>query len=949
MKILLSVPPALTRCSLPDGADFMTQDPPGLRLGSGGGTAHVLAEAWRRQADGAGLPSWLAAERKIVLHAGGQSRRLPAYAAGGKALVPIPVFRWSTGQRLDQTLLDLQRPLLERLLERAPAGMNTLVASGDVLVWNDSSLPPLPDVDVLCVGLWDSPETASRHGVFFTPRTHPEQLAFMRQKPSPAEILSLAAEHLFLLDVGIWIFSDRAVSVLLRKCGWTGADFPGGVPAEFDLYTRFGEALGHSPTRPDPDISALSCAILPLNQGEFYHFGTSKDLVGSALALQNRVHDPRRIRSTLMKPHPSLFVQNAETGKPLDPDSRDIWIENAELSPRWTLRERHILTGIPRNDWQLELPPGLCIDIVPLGETDRAVRLYGFDDAFRGPANHPDTLWMGRPAACWFSDRGLPPPGAEDLQDTPLFPVFSGHQLDQDWMRWLIHPAPGQDPERAARFLELPRRSATDLAAEANLERQFAERRERFQRTLPVLARHAHRSVFYQVDLEHSCACMDEATLAALPDTVPDPRHNLVAHLHDRMFRALLKRRAGGDGAAEEQQAFAALRESIIAPYRAQSLTPRNTVLSDQVIWARSPVRLDLAGGWTDTPPYCFLHGGRVVNLSVELNGQPPIQVFARASETLSITLRSIDLGITEVLETYADVQRYGELGSGFSIPRAALALCGFDPGFQSGITFRTLREQLHAFGGGIELSLLCAVPKGSGLGTSSILAATVLGALSELCGFHWDLTEIGNRTLALEQMLTSGGGWQDQFGGITRGLKQLSTRPGLNQTPEIRWLPDYLFTDAQYQNRILLYYTGITRVAKNILGDIVRGMFLNRQGPLRVLEELTLHSDAMVETLQRGNFDELGAQIRRTWELNQRLDPGTNPPEVRRILQPVEPLLSGMKLLGAGGGGYLLMLAKDGQSAGQIRQILENDPPNPRARFVEVSLSRGGLQITRS
>ena len=91
-----------------------------------------------------------------------------------------------------------------------------------------------------------------------------------------------------------------------------------------------------------------------------------------------------------------------------------------------------------------------------------------------------------------------------------------------------------------------------------------------------------------------------------------------------------------------------------------------------------------------------------------------------------------------------------------------------------------SLRAQLEAFGCGIELTLLSAVPAGSGLGTSSILAATVLGALNDFCQLGWDKNEIGHCTLILEQMLTTGGGWQDQFGGVLGGVKLLQTGSGI-------------------------------------------------------------------------------------------------------------------------------------------------------------------------
>ena len=145
------------------------------------------------------------------------------------------------------------------------------------------------------------------------------------------------------------------------------------------------------------------------------------------------------------------------------------------------------------------------------------------------------------------------------------------------------------------------------------------------------------------------------------------------------------------------------------------------------------------------------------------------------------IICRSIDLGAMERIETYDELKQYNKVGSPFSIPKAALTLAGFLPGF--GVeSYTSLRRQLEAFGCGIEITLLAAIPAGSGLGTSSILAATVLGALSDFCGLGWDKNEICSRTLVLEQLLTTGGGWQDQYGGVLPGIKLLQTSAGFDQ-----------------------------------------------------------------------------------------------------------------------------------------------------------------------
>lgn len=931
---------------------FCTHDPAGSKLGSGGGTIHLLREAWKAAGKSKPLSfsDWLEDERGILLHAGGQSRRLPGYAAEGKALIPVPVFRWSTGQRIDQTLLDLQVPFLERILAAASAESRWLIASGDVMLHAERLPATLPEADVVCLGIWGEPQQATRHGVFFTPRTDPESLSFMLQKPGLDEIRSCARDHYFLLDVGVWLLSGRAMRVLLEGSmgGQAGDDLTAPVGA-YDLYGDFGPAMGREPRRSDAAVNALSTAILPLEAGEFYHFGSCPDLIESTLRLQNRVIDQRRLSTTNIKPHPSMFVQNSVIGDGLLSEKQaDIWIENSHVAGGWHLEREHVLTGIPENDWSLAVPGGVCMESAPLKEGGRVVRVYGFRDPFRGLVGDASTIYCGGSFTAWLSARGLSLDAlgiaAEtDLQDAPIFPVFDG-VIDPLLLQWILTG----EGDCADAFAGMRRISADEIAREADLFAIKAQREQLLEASLPLLARHADRSVFYQVDLEHLARHYSRSGFS-LPEARPDENLEIFKFIRDAMFRASVLRERGEACDAEEARAFGALRNALIRIARQNPVRPVLDCLDDQIVWARSPVRLDLAGGWTDTPPYCFLNGGKVVNVAVELNGQPPIQVFVRPRIEGGIKIRSIDLGISEELHSYDDLRSYSELGSGFAIAKAALALCGFLPEFHSGKCPDSLDELLNAFGSGIEISLLCAVPKGSGLGTSSILAATLLGALSEVCQLGWDLFAIGQRVLVLEQMLTSGGGWQDQFGGICRGLKYLETQPGLDQAPKIRWIDPHLFTDPSVQPNILLYYTGITRVAKNVLGEIVRGMFLNSQHRLRVLEKIGQNAERLQETLQEGRFDELAAAVRHSWELNQALDPGTNTPEIKNLLQPIEPWMAGCKLLGAGGGGYLLMLAHDSAAAQKIKEHLAANPPNTRARFVDVAISHEGLQVTRS
>ena len=829
--------------------------------------------------------SWLSQEKRILIHAGGQSKRLPSYAVSGKVLMPLPVFRWERGQRLSQNLLSVQLPLYEKMMAMAPDNIHTMVVSGDVLIRATQPLQPIPEADVVCYGLWLDASVAKNHGVFVSSRQTPTVLKQMLQKPSVQTLTDLQRDHFYLTDIGIWLLSDRAINLLMKKCNLSPLTSRLSPLKNYDLYSEFGCSLGTDPTILDDELRQLSVAILPLAGGEFYHFGTSREMISSTLRLQNLVNDQREIMHLDRKPHPSIFVQNTVMEIPFTEENSNIWIENSHIGKRWHLTHDHVITGVPENDWEISLAPGECIDAVPVGEKDYEVRRYRIDE--------------------------------------PL--------------------------------------NSNELAERANLRRLFAQRKAFRRQNWTALAANWCHSVFYQLDLADAASEFQKENIPMPPPLSHEAP--LMTRIHDAMFRG------------DSDKAFALLRKGLLSwseecGVRSEStpsadfslqgnltphstlltprnnstlLTPRKQIADDQIVWGRSPVRIDIAGGWTDTPPYCLMEGGNVINLAIELNGQPPLQTYIRPSKEPRIVLRSIDLGAVEVIETTEQLMDFTHVGSPFSIPKAALVLAGF------GTSLSPLKSQLESFGSGIELTLLSAIPAGSGLGTSSILAATVLGALNDFCGLGWDKNEIGHRTLMLEQMLTTGGGWQDQFGGVLGGVKLLQTGRGFEQNPSVRWLPNDLWTQPEFRPCHLLYYTGITRTAKQILSEIVRRMFLNDNAELRLLREMKEHTMEMYEAIQQNDFQRMGLMMRKTWLQNQNLDSGTNPPAVAALTAFIDDLCLGYKLPGAGGGGYLYMIAKDPEAAARIKQILSDHRQNRNARFVDISLSTTGLQISRS
>lgn len=947
MKKLLSLPPNLVE-NFHDIAHvsttewFCTSDPINKKLGSGGGTIWLLESCQSaEEQEQSDFTQWLAKEKRILIHAGGQSRRLPAYATTGKVLTPIPAFRWERGQRIDQTLLTLQMPLYEKMLEKAPDKLRTMIVSGDVYIRTTESLPEIPDADVICYGLWVDQTLATNHGVFMMNRNTPEVLDYMLQKPS-TELLSHSMQtHYSLMDIGIWILSDKAVSLLRARSKENG------TCCFYDLYSHFGCALGTHPSKPDAGLQDLRVAILPLSGGEFYHFGTSRELISSTTAIQNLIKDQRFIIQKEVKPHPSIFTQNASVTYQFTEQNQNIWVENSYLSSRWTFTRENIVTGIPECNWTMNLLPGQCVDVVPIGDKHYALRPYGYHDTFSGTVENQATRFLNQPVTQWLQQHHIQPEwlaDTTDLQSSKLFPVSTDLDLLGKLLTWMLSDYPSEDLSTAWNVCQ--RLSASDLSDKANLKRSEAQRIELRKQILPLIAANHNKSIFYQLNLQQ-IAEEYSAFHLEVPPTLPETTPS-ITRMRDFMWRAEMLKIQGKDYQKQEERAYRLLQQELIRNTPRPKHTPHLSVYEDQIVWGRSAVRIDLAGGWTDTPPYSISTGGNVVNLAIELNGQPPLQVYVKPCKEPVIICRSIDLGAIERIKTYEELTRYNQVGSPFSIPKAALSLIGFAPSF-SQQPYASLREQLMNFGSGIEITLLSAIPAGSGLGTSSILAATVLGALSDFCGMGFDKNEIGYRTLALEQLLTTGGGWQDQYGGELPGIKLLQTNPGFCQTPIVRWLPDTLFSQEEYKACHLLYYTGVTRTAKNILTEIVRNMFLNETKHIALLNEIKEHALDMQDTIQKGNFEHYGKLVRTSWQQNKQLDPGTNPPIIESLCQQIDDLCLGYKLPGAGGGGYMYMVAKDPQAALRIRNLLQTHPLTSSSRFIDMKLSNHGLQISRS
>lgn len=410
-----------------------------------------------------------------------------------------------------------------------------------------------------------------------------------------------------------------------------------------------------------------------------------------------------------------------------------------------------------------------------------------------------------------------------------------------------------------------------------------------------------------------------------------------------RLSPAFCHTTVGASPTAMSQAAFNAVAESVAQSVVVPHAPRPAAILHDQVVWVTTPVRMDFAGGWTDTPPISIERGGHVVNAAITLNGQYPVQVMAKLNSERVIRLSSIDLGERVTFSSTAELVNHNDPRQWAALPKAALVLAGIAPADAS----IPLEKWLRVLGGGLDLTIFSALPKGSGLGTSSILGAAVLACLGRVLGEPFSSDRLISLTSILEQRMHTGGGWQDQIGGIVPGVKLIRTQPGAVQTPSLSWSVFDLRPGNALRERTLLYFTGQKRMARNILHNVVRRYLARDPLILDTLDALKGAALDMKDCLDAQNVDGFAHGVERYWTLKKQIDPGATNPELEALFKRVDRWTSARLLPGAGGGGFILFIAKDAEATRKIRRSLSANPPNEHARFFEFDVDQTGLKVT--
>ena len=336
------------------------------------------------------------------------------------------------------------------------------------------------------------------------------------------------------------------------------------------------------------------------------------------------------------------------------------------------------------------------------------------------------------------------------------------------------------------------------------------------------------------------------------------------------------------------------------------------------------PLRVNWGGGWSDTPPYCLENGGKVLNAAITLNKLKPVIVILEKIPEKKIVIISEDLNAKAEFTTIEKLQQTGNPYDPFAIPKACLIACGVLP--QKG---GNLCEILTRLGSGFIInSRVRNVPKGSGLGTSSILAGAMAKATLEFVGCKPTEQDLHGIVLVMEQLMSTGGGWQDQAGGLCPGVKLVTSKPSFNQKLEVKHLNLSPKTKEELNRRFCIIYSGETRLASNIL-TIVEGRYLGYveesiKAHLRI-QDLALD---MCSALEKGNINYFANLLNVHWEYSKMICTGATNKLIEKIFYFVEDLICGRMICGAGGGGFLQVVLRENITKEMLHERLKETFP---------------------
>lgn len=892
---------------LPKHTKFVAiPDRDGKRVGSGGATLEVLKYLRSQEESFEKL-------RVLVIHSGGDSKRVPQYSALGKLFSPVP-HKLPNGR--NSTLFDEFMICMSSVPSRIREGM--VLLSGDVLLLFNPLQIDYNNVGAAAISFKEHVETGKNHGVYLNGENGNVKCCL--QKKSVEVLRSVGAvndSNCVDIDTGALIFSTEMMESLYSLIA-APEDYDRHVNAKtrLSLYADFLYPLAEDSTLEDfykekpegefcPELTAARervwnvlrpyrMKLLRLAPAKFIHFGTTREILGLMNGGVDEYKDlgwSRIVGSSIKGDtagYNSVLSSRSTIGE-------GCYLEVSYVHRNSKIGDHCVLSYIEVAD--REIPDNVVLHGLKQRDGSFVVRIFGIGD------NPKENKLFGK--------------DLDELEQKLGVRLWenSAHSL---WEANLYAEADNiQDGVDAA--LNLYRivndESAADIEQWRNAEKKSL--------CSGFNAADPDAIIAWNRRMEDLVA-MDEIT-KAIRHKVPAQKLRKRTTL-TKIQREWLKKRLDKSDFGERmrlhyylgvvledeneiQECFHIIQaEMLEATIKSLSYNENARIVTDRHT-VNLPLRVNWGGGWSDTPPYCNENGGTVLNVAILLNGKKPVEVTLERIDELKIVFDSRDMDVHGEFDTIEPLQATGDPFDPFALQKACLLACGIIP--QKGYK---LEDILRRLGGGFVMhSEVTDVPKGSGLGTSSILSAACVKAVFEFTGIEFTEEDLYAHVLAMEQIMSTGGGWQDQVGGATPGLKYISSMPGLKQEIKVTHVEIPESARKELDERFVLIYTGQRRLARNLLRDVVGRYVGNEPDSLFALEEIQKTAALMRFELERGNVDGFAKLLDYHWELSEKVDAGSSNTLIEQIFSSIEELIDGRLVCGAGGGGFLQVILKKG------------------------------------
>ena len=943
-------------------------DPDGKRVGSGGATLNVLkAIAEREQKDDTNFFKGL---RVLVIHSGGDSKRIPQYSTCGKLFSPVPRVL-PNGQA--STLFDEFMVTTSMIPGRMQEGM--LIMSGDVLLLFNALQIDTQFNGAAAISIKEDVDTGKNHGVFLgDEKENVKKFLHKQTVETLTELGAVNRQHQVDLDTGAILMDRHMLKSLYslistdNKIDTAKFDEFVNEKARISFYGDFLYPLAADSTLEDYKKEApegemceelISCRekiwevlkdyqlkLICLSPAEFIHFGTTRELRKlvtetvddyTFLGWEHIVCANRKQKEGTYALHNAFVQKDVKIGN-------GAYVENAYLDKGVVVEDMAVVSGlqVPEN---CVLRKNVVYHGLKLQNGKFAVRVYGVDDNPKGTLEKDDRF-LHTTLQNFIDTYGL---AIEDiwsdndhsLWKANIYPECATIKECMDYAEFLVQMTIMSSGDEKVSVAEAEERMALcqewltkwKNSKRTSLYSSFNEAdgsaiipwRENLEDQIRVskFVQAMMNKVPVQEALEVFGGNMRKTEQKLLLERIDRASFSEKLRIYYGMAQAAKKMQGEFEETDEEnfmQACFNQIQTEISALVDKKLENGKKHTIKKDEVNVKLPVRVNWGGGWTDTPPHCQEHGGVVLNAAISLKGNLPIQVSIRKLDELVVELESQDIGAHGVFTNMDEVNDCGNPYDKFALHKAALIACGV---IKKNDT-RNLQEVLQDLGGGIYLSTqVINVPKGSGLGTSSILAGACVKGLFEFFGEEAEDSILYDVVLSMEQLMSTGGGWQDQVGGLTPGIKMVSTQPGIDQVIKVEPVVLKEETLKELQERFALIYTGQRRLARNLLRDVVGGYIGNRKESLDALHRMKRVAVLMQFELEQGNIDAFADLLNQHWELSIQLDKGSTNTCIQQIFMACEDLIDGKFISGAGGGGFLQVILKKGVTKADLRERL--------------------------